>query len=430
MTRAIVIGAGVVGCSTAWSLARAGLDVVIVERAPRVGMGSTSASSAIVRMHYSTFEGVAVAWEAKQAWEDWPAHLGVVDEAGMARYIETGILMLDSPGFDASRVLALYDRFGIPYEVLSAAAICNRFPYLTPDRFWPPRAVDDDRFGDPPDGEIGGFYTPQAGFVDDPTLAAHNLWAAATAAGAVTEYRAEVAEIFHTAGGVGGVRLADGRELAADVVVNVAGPHSAAINRLAGVLDDFAISTRPLRQEVHQVAGPPELGGQVGVSVGDGDLGTYFRFTPGGGVLVGSQEPDCDELEYLDDPDANNINPTVAGFERQTLRVARRMPSIGIPNRPTGLAAAYDVTEDWIPIFDRTSLDGYFVAIGTSGNQFKNSPVIGSLMTAIITDALAGGDHDARPVTWTAPRTGSVVDLSHYSRLRSPNAASSNSVLG
>jgi sarcosine oxidase subunit beta len=90
----------------------------------------------------------------------------------------------------------------------------------------------------------------------------------------------------------------------------------------------------------------------------------------------------------------------------------------------------YDVTDDWIPIYDKTSLAGYFVAIGTSGNQFKNAPVIGSIMTALIDNAMAGGDHDRVPVRWTAPRTGSVIDLSHYSRLRTPNPDSSNSVLG
>jgi sarcosine oxidase subunit beta len=175
---------------------------------------------------------------------------------------------------------------------------------------------------------------------------------------------------------------------------------------------------------------PPELAGGIGPTVGDGDLGTYFRFTPGGGMLLGSQEPDCDPLEWLADADDCDVNPTVEGYERNSLRLARRMPSMTLPNRPVGLAGVYDVTDDWIPIYDKTSLAGYFVAIGTSGNQFKNAPVIGSIMSALITDARAGGDHDVTPVQWTAPRTGAVVDLSHYSRRRPPNPDSSNTVLG
>jgi sarcosine oxidase subunit beta len=429
--RAVVIGAGVVGCSVAAALAEAGGGAVtIVDRAPGPGMGSTSASSAIVRFHYSTYQGVAAAWEAKHCWEDWAGHLGMTDPAGMARYLPTGALVLDTPGYDAERVLRLYDEIGIRYERLGPGEIRERFPYLTAERFYPPRAVDDPRFGADPVGELGGFYTPEGGFIDDPGLAARNLWSAATARGAASVFRATVTHVHREGDGVRRIRLADGRDLEADIVVNCAGPHSASINELAGVLDDFAVSTRPMRQEVHTVTGPQALSGALGPTVGDGDLGTYFRFAPGGGVLVGSQEPECDPLEWLVDADDCDVRPTVAGFERQTMRLARRMPSVGVPRRPVGLAGVYDVTEDWIPIYDKTSLPGFFVAIGTSGNQFKNAPVIGSMMTSLVDDWLSGGDHDRFPVRWTAPRTGSVIDLVHYSRLRAPHAESSNSVLG
>jgi glycine/D-amino acid oxidase-like deaminating enzyme len=427
---AVVIGAGVVGCSIALALSLEGIPVTIVERAPGAGMGSTSASSAIVRFHYSTFAGVAVAWEAKHAWEDWASFLGVTDEAGTARYFQTGALVLDTPGYDSERVLALYEQIGIPYVRLSGSQIREQFPYLSPGRFYPPRPPSDELFWAEPTGELGGFYTPEAGFVDDPGLAAHNLWAAATVHGATSLFRAEVAEVRRDTGAVTGVTLVDGRRVEAPIVVNAAGPHSAVINSLAGVLGDFGVSTRPLRQEVYTLPGPPELAGELGPTVGDGDLGTYFRFAPGGSLLLGSQEPECDPLEWLADADDCDVRPTVAGFERNTLRLARRMPSVSVPNRPVGLASVYDVTDDWIPIYDKASLAGYYVAIGTSGNQFKNAPVIGAVMTALITDGRDGGDHDATPVRWTAPRTGNVIDLSHYSRLRTPNPDSSNTVLG
>jgi sarcosine oxidase subunit beta len=426
----IVIGAGVVGCAIARELARDGMAVTVVDRAPGPGMGSTSASSAIVRFHYSTYQGVAVAWEAKHEWERWADSLGVTDPAGTARYIKTGALVLDTPGYDVSRVLALYDQLGIPYEQLTAARIRDRFPYLSASRFFPPQLPSDEEFWSEPTGELGGFFTPEGGFVDDPGLAAHNLWAAATAHGARSVFRAQVASVRREGDAVVGVRLADGRRLDARGVVNAPRPPTAALNPLAGVLEDFAVVTRPMRQEVHALGGPRELAGELGPCVGDGDLGTYFRFAPGGDVLVGSQEPDCDELEWLDDADDYDVHPTMSGFERQSLRLARRMPSVSVPNRPTGHAGVYDVSDDWIPIYDKTRLAGFYVAIGTSGNQFKNAPVIGAIMAAVIRDGIAGGDHDVRPVSWTTPHTGAVVDLAHYSRLRSPNLDSSNSVLG
>ena len=44
----------------------------------------------------------------------------------------------------------------------------------------------------------------------------------------------------------------------------------------------------------------------------------------------------------------------------------------------------YDVSDDWIPIYDRSSIDGYYMAIGTSGNQFKCTGPAGLLMASII----------------------------------------------
>jgi sarcosine oxidase subunit beta len=326
--------------------------------------------------------------------------------------------------------MAHYDQLRIPYERLTATDLRARFPYLSTSAFYPPRAVTDPDFWRDSSSELGGMWTPEGGFVDDPALAAHNLWTAATASGARSIFRAEVVEVRSETAGVSGLRLADGREVAAEVVVNAAGPHSANINRLAGVLDDFTVTTRPLRQEVHNLNAPVMPSGGLGPSVGDGDLGTYFRFAPGGQILVGSQEPDCDPLEWLDDADDCRTLPTAAIFERQSLRLARRIPSVEVPNRPSGIAGVYDVTDDWIPIYDKTSLPGYYVAIGTSGNQFKNAPSIGPLMATLIGDGRRGGDHDVTPVVWTGPRTGAAIDLAHYSRRRLPNPDSSHSVLG
>ena len=200
--------------------------------------------------------------------------------------------------------------------------------------------------------------------------------------------------------------------------------------RLARVLDDFRVTTRPLRQEVHQVPAPDNfLMRRAAPVTFDGDVGTYFRPEPGAGILVGGMEPACDPLHWLEDPDRTDLAVTVEGYEANTVRLARRMPDLTVPNRPNGVVGVYDTSTDWIPIYDRTNLDGFYVAIGTSGNQFKNAPVIGQLVAHLI-DAVEGGQgHDHQPVTWRAPHTGHDINLGHYSRLRTAHASSA-SVLG
>jgi sarcosine oxidase subunit beta len=111
------------------------------------------------------------------------------------------------------------------------------------------------------------------------------------------------------------------------------------------------------------------------------------------------------------------------------MRFARRVPAFGIPSSPTGLAALYDASDDWVPIYDRSSLGGYFMACGTSGNQFKNAPIAGHFMRAIVDATMAGHDHDADPVRFRGPFTGEEIDLGAFSRRRE-KAATSGTVMG
>ena len=91
---AVVVGAGVIGSSIALELARAGRRVVVLDRAGGAGLGSTSASSAVVRYNFSTLAGVTAAWEAHFCWSAWREHLGH-DVGDLARFERSGLVMLD-----------------------------------------------------------------------------------------------------------------------------------------------------------------------------------------------------------------------------------------------------------------------------------------------------------------------------------------------
>ena len=421
---AVVIGAGVIGAAVALELQRAGREVIVVDKAAAVGAASTSSSAAVVRFNFSTRDGVIASWEAMHQWAAWGDHLGPIDEP-LARYHRVGMLFLEPPGHDRSVVAGLYDELGIPHEVLDPAELAARFPALDTGRHHPPRLPQDPRFFDEPTETIGGWWTPDAGFVDDPQLAATNLMAAARRDGAVVRLRDEVVAVRRAGGRTAGVTLGSGLEIDAPVVVNCAGPWSNRLNRLAGVEQEMRMTTRTLRQEIHAAPAPPGFAiGDGGVAVGDFDLGTYFRPQPGGTMIVGGIEADCDPLEWDEDPDTDAVGPTVAVWEAQVYRLARRLPGQQVPHRPMGVASHYDVTPDWYPIYDRSALDGYYTAIGTSGNQFKNAPLVGQLMATLIDACEAGHDHDAEPVRFPCRHTGHELDLGTFSRNREPVATS------
>ena len=148
----------------------------------------------------------------------------------------------------------------------------------------------------------------------------------------------------------------------------------------------------------------------------------------GDNILVGSTEPDCDPLHWVDPDHQGQID--LNQWEAQVLRLNRRLPSVGIPHQKRGIVGVYDVSDDWIPIYDRTCIDGFYVAIGTSGNQFKNAAIAGYCMSELI-DAVEGGhDHDSDPVLVTGPHTGLKIDMGNFRRTRTINPDSSMSVHG
>ena len=429
---AIIIGAGVIGASIACALARRGYRTLNVDSQPAAGYGSTASSCAIIRTHYSTLQGTALAWESLHCWKDWAGFLGATGEEPLAEYRETGVVVIKNDPDEIRPFREHHDALGIPYEDWDRVQLAARLPWLDTTSYWPPRRPDDEDFGTPGREPLwGAFHIRCGGYVNDPGLAAQNLQHAAERNGAEFRFRSRVTGIPREGARVAGVELADGERIEAPVVVNAAGPHSAVINRLAGVAEGMNIDTRPVRREVDYVPAPQGVGfGHSAPVLSDDDVGGYARPEPGGKLLVGSLDPACDPPGRVVDPDDFDRDVTREQWEAQVYRMAQRIPALPIPTHPAGVADLYDVSDDWIPIYDRSDLPGFYLAVGTSGNQFKNAPVAGLLMAELIDACENGQDHDRVPVRLTGTHTGVTLDLGFYSRLRPVNRASSFSVLG
>jgi sarcosine oxidase, subunit beta len=417
---ALIIGAGAIGTAIAFELSKLGMQTLNVDRMSGPGQGSTGDSASIVRVYASTREAVGMSLEAVGLWQAWGEYLEVADEPGLAHYVRTGSLLLKSRAAHHERTVPHLEELAVPFEHWTAQNIREHLPIFDVRSFWPPRQVEDDRFWDEPEEELdGGVYVPEGGYVNDPALAAHNLQTAARARGARFLFRATVTEILQAGGRVRGVRLADGRTIEAPVVVNVAGPHSATVNRMAGVEEAMTVRTQPLRHELHVVPAPEGFDYETqGLQVSDGDLGINFRPETGNQIMVGSEDPPGDPRMWVADPDDFDRNATQPQWQRQVYRLARRIPSLSIPFAAKGLAGLYDVSDDALPIYDRSDLDGFYMAVGTNGNQFKLAPVIGRLMASLIDACEHGRDHDAEPVAFRGTATDVTFDTGAFSRRR------------
>jgi sarcosine oxidase subunit beta len=272
-------------------------------------------------------------------------------------------------------------------------------------------------------------FMPQAGYISDPQLATHNVQRAAEVHGAEFRFNSEVGEIRRDRGRVTGVTLKDAWKVDAPVVVNAAGPHSSKINRIAGIEEGLNIKTRALRREVAHVPSPAGFDFEKDGFVGsDNDVGVYYRPEVGNHILVGSMDPQCDGHEYVDPDDFKTSLTRQA--TAQVYRLAQRFPDIGFPNQLRGVIGCYDVSDDWIPIYDKSDLDGFYLAIGTSGNQFKNAPVVGAMMAELINACEEEHDHDQDPLQFLLRYTNRTINVGFYSRRREINLESSFSVMG
>jgi glycine/D-amino acid oxidase-like deaminating enzyme len=443
---AVVIGAGVIGSSIALQLKRLGHDVTVVDRNSSAGMGSTSASSAVVRFNYSTFDAVALSWESYFLWKEFKELIDGTNgyssnslsnsQDHYAHLEDRGYVMLDVPVLSNDKTMALFDRAGIPYEIWDSNTLKARMVGIDAGRYWPNKPVKSDEFFNEATEELGAIFSKHGGYVSDPLLAAQNFAAAAKREGVNFKFRKAVVGIEKKDGRVCGVEVSDfdsqskkvldtGSEvITADVVVNVAGPWSTLINKMAGAGSDFTMELKPLRAEVHQISTPKDI--LPGPIMGDLDLGTYVRSGPGGITLVGGTEPECDVLEWVepDKVDEVNMTRTVEVFESQTYRFARRFPAAQIPSTPVGVVGVYDVSSDWTPIYDKTDVPGFYVAIGTSGNQFKNAPGAGLIMAHLINEVEKGADHDNQPVVYQCTKSNSAINLATFSRKRARNLTS------
>jgi sarcosine oxidase subunit beta len=429
---AIIIGSGVIGCATAHELALRGWKTLNVDKASAAGAGSTINSCAIVRFSYSTTEGVTLAWEGAQYWNDWENYIGADDELGLIEYHQCGQLLIRTDDdHHAERVATLWADIGIPFETWSVDDVKARLPILDTGLFGPPKRPDDKHFWDDPHGSItGAYFSAEAGYVSDPQLSCHNLQRGAEANGAEFWFDAEVVSVDREKDRVSGVTLNDGRSVESPVVINVAGPHSYIINQIAGVYNSMNIKTKALRHEVHHVPAPEGFDFMnKGVVAADNDSGIYFRPEVGNHILIGSGDPDCDPREFVD-PDNYDTSLSQSQWEAQVLRANRRIPSLGVPHQKKGIVDLYDVSDDWLPIYDRTNLDGFYVAIGTSGNQYKNAGVAGHMMAELVIAVEAGHDHDHDPLVVTGAYTGCDLHIGFFSRNREINPDSSMTVHG
>ena len=350
----LIIGAGIMGCSSAFELASQGLSVAVLEKSA-IGSGSTGKSSAIIRQHYSNEVTARMALYSLRVFQRFREVVG--GEAGFRR---TGFVALtpekDLRGLQAN--VKLQQGVGIHTELLDAAELRHRWPFL--------------EIGD----LVAAAYEEESGYAD-PNLTVQSYAAAAKARGATFLLDTQVTNVRLAGGKIQGVETTRGA-FHSPVVINCAGPWGARVARLGGV--DAPIES--CRVQVAFFRRPPAFEPDHPV-VADFKHAVYWRPETGGLTLVGLIDPS--EQDAIVDPDRYREAVDFEFVADAGERLVRRFPAMEQGQGAGGFAALYGITPDWHPFIDEVPQgSGFYLCAGFSGHGFKLGPAVGRMVADMV----------------------------------------------
>ncbi len=339
----MVVGGGIMGTATARSLARRGRKVVLLERF-QIGhkRGSSHGSSRIFRYSYPEQRYVEMAQDAYLLWKELEAETG--------ERLLTPLGGLDiGPQLDHN-ILSL-DAVKVPYEVLDAGDVRQRWPYIT--------LPEDQMVLYQKDGAIVG---------------AERAWYALTRLaideGAVILDNEQVVEFED--GKMMKVRTMT-HEFETRMVVVTAGSWAKDLLARAGI----KLDVRPTRETVAYFRMPQDLPPTL---VEWGSPTIYSLPSPGQGLKVGEHiaGPDADPNE-IGEPDEESV-------ARIRDWVAKRFPTAeSLPHLTE--TCMYTNTADENFVLERHGK----IVVGSpcSGHGFKFAPLIGEILATKAEEAMS-----------------------------------------
>jgi glycine/D-amino acid oxidase-like deaminating enzyme len=349
----IVIGAGVVGCSLAFHLARSGAKVTVFDKG-EICSGMSARSGALVRMHYTFAPEAALAWKSFDYFANWKQKVG----SGECGFVRTGFVLVVGP-HNAARLranVAMLQRVGVDTSILEREQLREIEPEAN---------LEDVALA---------AYEPQSGYAD-PLATTLAFAEAARSRGAEFVTNTPIAAIEMSGARACGVRNGLGERHDAGAVCIVAGPWTDRLLRPPGA----AIGIKAERAQIAFFKRPAGLRHRVYI---DMIAGSYFRphgddLTLGGlGGWKPEPEPDPDGFRETNDADFIDV---------VRRRLARRIPRMADAPYVRGHAGIYDVSPDSRAVLGAIpGIDRLFVAAGFSGTGFKTSPAVGAAMAELI----------------------------------------------
>ena len=335
----IIVGGGVHGASTAYELAKAGVNVVLFEK-EYLGSGGSGRSAAGLRQHFGTETNLHM---AKYNLQVFPTLEEELDTGMSLEFTQWGYMWVayaDTVLAQLQKNVDLQRSLDIPSVMMKPDEVKARWPYLCMD------------------GIIGVAFCGDDGHINPQTLTL-SYGHAARRLGAIVKTYCPVAKLLAENGKIKGVVTEDGEEWHAPKVLLSAGPWSTPLAATVGV-------DLPVYPERHNllITEPVEVFDCPMVLCLDD--GAYFKQCPNGTFMFGRDDQD--------EPHITESTNSAKFLEGVTKSVLKRIPALSGVRVVRQWSGPYDNTPDHNAIIDWTSVEGLLVNCGWSGHGLQFGP--------------------------------------------------------
>jgi FAD-dependent oxidoreductase domain-containing protein 1 len=362
----VIVGGAIVGSAVATFLRRRADwhgRVVVVERDPTFRTSSTTLSAASIRLQFSTPLNIEISRFGVEVIKHLDTWLGVAGEPEPeVDFVEGGYLFLASaagmPILESNH--AVQREHGVNVALLTPMELQTRFPWMNTDDV------------------VGGSL----GLADEGWFDAYALLQAfrrkARSLGA-EEVAGEVVEIERDGDRATGVRLADGRRITADWVVNAAGPRAAGVAAMAGL----ELPVSPRKRMVFHFDCRTRVESPLTIDTS----GVYFR--PEGPNYIAGSSPHGEQP----DPDTFDLEVDRSWFEDIIWpAIAHRVPAFEAIRLLDAWAGHYEVNtlDHNAVIGPHPEVPNFLFANGFSGHGLQQAPAAGRALS----EWIATGDYE------------------------------------
>jgi sarcosine oxidase, subunit beta len=344
MTRVVIVGAGVIGASCAYHMAKAGLRVTVLDRAPAAGAGSTARATGGFRAQYATAINIRLSLLARERLRAFRDDTSVDPD-----FAPVGYLWLATSERSLGELVAaneLQRQEGLDARIVDVDEIRAINPHVELA------------------GVCGGAFCASDGTLR-PMEILRGYLDAAVRRGANVRWGEDIVALERTGDRISSVVTTRG-SYPADVVVNAAGAWAASLARLAGI----EIPVVPSRRQVAITEPTTALPATTPLTIWADD-GFHFRVRDDRVLLLAPGAPPSDPFSIAVDPDWLDAIATLAPARIPTLR--------GVAlDRPGAWAGLYELTPDRHALLGFV-LENLLLVNGSSGHGVMHAPALGLL---------------------------------------------------